>query len=217
MAELLSPAIDKKSVSDDPDSSKPDKTVVIERARGWSALQLGEIWEYRDLLYFMIVRDLKTRYRQTALGPLWIIINPLFSMVIYTVVFGIIAKLPSGNSPYPVFAYTALLPWDFFSDAVGSGTSSLFANRQLISKVYFPRFLLPLSQIASSLLDFLITFVILLGMMVYYQVKPTIGVLFLPLFLLIAAMTGLAFGLWFSGIIVKYRDFGNFSGYLLRA
>lgn len=216
MAKALSQTIDR---TPPPAKSKPAKSetiITIQPARGWSALHLGEIWEYRDLLYFMIVRDLKTRYRQTALGPLWIIINPLFSMVIYTIVFGVIAKLPSGNSPYPVFTYTALLPWDFFSDAVSSGTNALLANRQLLSKVYFPRLLLPLSQVASSLVDFLITFVILLGMMVYYQISPTIGLVFLPLFLGIAAITGLAFGLWFSGIIVKYRDIGNVTGYVVR-
>lgn len=217
MAETLSRTLEKKESPPNIPSPKAGPTTVIEHARGWSALHLGEILEYRDLLYFMVVRDIKTRYRQTALGPLWIIINPLFSMVVYTIVFGIIAKLPSGNTPYPVFTYTALLPWDFFADAVGAGTSSLLTNRQLLGKVYFPRLLLPLSQIAGSLIDFMITLVILFGMMIYYRISPTIGVLFLPLFLLIAAMSGLAFGLWFSGVIVKYRDFGNVAGYIVRA
>lgn len=195
----------------------PAHEVIIEPARGWSALRLNEIWEYRDLLYFMIWRDLRTRYRQTALGPLWIIINPLFSMVIYTIIFGIIANLPSGNVPYQVYTFCALLPWDTFADAVGSGSSSLLGNRDLISKVYFPRLLLPLSRVVSSLVDFCIAFVILIGMLIFYRISPNAGVVFLPFFLLLGIMTGLGMGLWFSGIIVKYRDFGQVSGYMVRA
>lgn len=193
-----------------------ETTYVLEPARGWSGLKLYELWEYRDLLYFMIVRDLKTRYRQTALGPLWIVINPLFSVIIYSFIFGLVAKLPSGNVPYAVFTYTALIVWDFFASAFGSGTSSLFNNRQLISKVYFPRLLLPFSRITSSLIDFLISLVILLAMIIIFRITPTIGVLFIPLFLLIASITGLGVGLLFSGLIVKYRDFGNVTGYILR-
>lgn len=197
-------------------ATPPVHPVVIEPARGWSALRLSELWEYRDLLYFMTTRDLKARYRQTALGPLWIIIQPLFSMVIYTVIFGMIAKLPSGGVPYQVFTYCAILPWDLFGDTVNSGTTSLLASRDLISKIYFPRLLIPLSRVLSSLVDFGISFVILLGMLVFYRLTPNWGVLLLPVFLLTAIALGLGIGLWFSGIIVKYRDFGNVSGYMLR-
>ncbi len=190
---------------------------IIEPARGWSALKLREVWDYRDLLYFMVMRDLKTRYSQTALGPLWIIINPLFSMVLYTVIFGVIAKLPSGNVPYQVFTYCALLPWDMFSDDVGSGSTSLLSNRELISKIYFPRLVLPFSRVISSLVDFWISFVILIGMLIFYRITPTWGVILIPFFLLLIMLTGLGIGLWFSGIIVKYRDFGQVTGYLVRA
>lgn len=190
--------------------------VIIEPAHGWSSLKLNELWEYRDLLYFMVWRDLRSRYRQTALGPLWIIINPLFSMVLYTIIFGVIAKLPSGGVPYQVFTYSALLPWDTFSDAVSSGSSSLLSNRDLISKVYFPRLLLPLSRIFSSLVDFCIAFVILIGMLIFYRITPNFGVLLLPFFLGLGIVFGMGLGLWFSGIIVKYRDFGQVTGYMLR-
>lgn len=192
-------------------------TTVIQRSSGWSALNLRDVWEYRDLLYFMTVRDLKARYRQTVLGPLWILLQPLFSMVLYTLIFGVIAKLPSGNSPYAIFAYVALLPWDFFTDAVGSGTNSLNGAKELITKVYFPRLIVPLSRILSSLADFCFSLLILVGMLIYYQKTPNWGVVLVPLFLLLAAMTGLGFGLLFSGLIVKYRDVANIISYIVRA
>lgn len=191
-------------------------TIVIEPARGLVPLRLGELWEYRDLLYLMVWRDLKARYRQMALGPLWIIVQPIMSMVIYSIIFGAVAKLPSDGVPYPVFSYVGLLPWSFFAGAVGSSSGSLLGNKELISKVYFPRLLIPLSQILSSLVDLAISLVILLGMLVYYGIRPNWGVLMIPLFLLIAAATGLGVGLWFAGIIVKYRDFGQVAGYLVR-
>jgi len=191
-------------------------TIIIEPARGWSALNLRELWEYRDLLYFMVWRDLKTRYRQTALGPLWILIQPLFSMVLYTIIFGVIAKLPSGGVPYQVFTYCALLPWDVFNDAVNSGSTPLLSNRDLISKVYFPRLVLPLTRIISSLVDFSISFIILIGMLVFYRLSPNWGIVLVPFFLLLAIIFGLGTGLWFAGIIVKYRDFGQISSYLVR-
>jgi homopolymeric O-antigen transport system permease protein len=193
------------------------RTTVIQRTSGWSALNLRDVWEYRDLLYFMTVRDLKARYRQTVLGPLWILLQPLFSMVLYTFLFGVIAKLPSGNSPYAIFAYVALLPWDFFTDSVGSGTNSLLGSKELITKVYFPRLIVPISRIFSSLADFCFSLLILIGMLIYFQKTPNWGVVLVPFFLLLAAMTGLGFGLLFSGLIVKYRDVGNIVSYIVRA
>jgi lipopolysaccharide transport system permease protein len=190
--------------------------IVIEPARGWSALGLRDMWEYRDLLYFMVWRDIKARYRQTALGPLWIILQPLLSMALYTIVFGVIAKLPSAGQPYAVFAYVALLPWGFFSDAISSGTNSLLGNVNLISKVYFPRLIMPLASIVSSLVDFAISFVILLGLLAYFRITPGWGILLIPLFLLLAAITGLGVGLWFSGVVVRFRDFGQVAGYMVR-
>src|SRR5438067_244672 len=167
--------------------------VTIQPTRGWSALKLRELWEYRDLLLFMVWRDLKSRYQQMALGPLWIVIEPLMSMVLYTFIFGVIAKLPSENKPYAVFTYTALLPWGFFTDAVAAGSNGLADSKALISKVYFPRLILPLSRILSSLVDLSISFLILIGMLFYYGIHPTWGVALVPLFLLIAAVTGLGF------------------------
>lgn len=199
-----------------PPSQSPHQ-IIIEPARGWAALRLKDLIEYRDLLYFMTLRDLKTRYRQTALGPLWIIIQPLFNIVIYTVVFGIIAGLPSGGVPYQVFTYAALLPWDFFNDSVNAGTGSLLGSRDLLAKVYFPRLIIPLSKIISSLVDFAISFVILIGMLVFYRITPNWGVLMLPFFMFMAVTMGLGFGLLFSGLIVKFRDFGNVASYLVRA
>lgn len=191
--------------------------IVIEPRKGWNSLRLGELWEFRDLFYFLIWRDLKARYRQTALGPLWIIIQPLFSMVLYTLVFGVIAKLPSDGIPYPVFSYMGLLPWTFFSMAVTTGTNSLLSSKDLIAKVYFPRLLLPLATIVSSLVDFAISFVILLGLMAFYGMRPTWGIVFVPFLLLLAGTIGLGTGLWFAGAVVRYRDFGQFAGFLVRA
>jgi lipopolysaccharide transport system permease protein len=190
---------------------------VIEPPRGWMALNLREVWEYRDLLFFMIWRDLKARYRQTALGPLWIIIQPFLSMVLYTLVFGLIAKLPSEGKPYAVFAYVALLPWNLFTTAVSSATNSFLSSIGLISKVYFPGLIIPLAQVVSALADFAISFVILLGMLFYLQITPTWGILLIPVFVVIAIVMGLGIGFWFSGVSVYYRDFTNLVGYFVRA
>jgi lipopolysaccharide transport system permease protein len=189
---------------------------VIEATKGWSALGLADIWEYRDLLYFMVWRDLKARYRQTALGPVWIVLQPLMSMLLYTLIFGVIAKLPSEGQPYVIFSYVALLPWGFFSTAFSEGVNSLMGGMTLTSKVYFPRLIIPLANIISSLVDLSISFVILGCLFVFYGIVPTWGIVLLPLFLIIAAITGLGVGLWFSGLIVKYRDVGQFTSYLSR-
>ncbi len=199
--------------------TRPNPTeheVIIQPTRGWAALKLGEIWEYRDLLYFLIWRDLKGRYRQTALGPLWFVLQPLMSMVLYSLIFGSIARLPSDDQPYTVFTYVALLPWGFFSNAVSAGTNSLLGSISLISKVYFPRIIVPLAQLLSSLVDLLISLVILALMLVYYQARPTWGVVLLPVYLAVMGAMGLGLGLWFSGIIVRYRDFGQIVGFVVR-
>jgi lipopolysaccharide transport system permease protein len=191
--------------------------IIIEPSKGWASLKLRELWEYRDLLYFMIWRDLKARYRQTALGPIWIVLQPLMSMFLYTMIFGVIANLPSEGKPYAVFSYVALLPWGFFTDAFSNGVNGLHTGINLSSKVYFPRLIIPLANIIASLVDLSISFVILAGMIIFYGIQPTWGIVFLPLFLLLAAVTGLGFGLLFSGLMVKYRDVGQFSGYLVRS
>lgn len=192
------------------------RTTVIEAARGLSALRLREVWEYKDLLYLFVWRDLKTRYRQTALGPLWVLINPLVSMILYTILFGGIAKLPSDGKPYAIFSYAALLPWTFLNSCVGSGSGSLQGSTALISKVYFPRLLIPLSQIIGALIDFGVSFLFLIVLMVYFGVTPTWGLALIPVYLLVTAGLGLGVGLWMSGIIVRFRDFGSLIGYGLR-
>ena len=174
------------------------------------------MWEYRDLLYFLLWRDVKGRYRQMALGPLWIVIRPLMSMVLYTIIFGAVAKFPSDGLPYPIFAYSALLPWMFFSRGVAQAANSLVSSQSLISKVYFPRLIVPLVGVLSGLIDFIISFVVLLVMMAYYGIWPTWTVLTIPLYLLLAAATALAVGLWFAAWIVHYRDVGDVLGYIIQ-
>ena len=160
--------------------------IDIKPTRGWSHLALHEVWEYRELLFFLTWRDIKGRYRQMALGPLWIIIKPLMNMVIFSVIFGGLAKLPSEGLPYPIFTYTAILPWSYFSSAASASVSSLVSRMNVISKVYFPRFVVPISTVFSGLVDFGVSFLVLLGMMLYYGFVPTWRILFLPLYLLLA-------------------------------
>ena len=169
---------------------------TIEPTTGWGRLGLREIWEYRDLLYFLLWRDVKGRYKQMALGPLWIVIHPLLNMVIFSLVFGVVAKLPSNGVPYPIFTYTAILPWTFFSSAVMGATHSLLSNSHLIAKVYFPRLIVPIVSVLAGLIDFSISFLILLGMMLYYGYLPGWKIFVLPFFLLLAAAIGLGVGLW---------------------
>jgi lipopolysaccharide transport system permease protein len=179
--------------------------VVIEPSRGVS-LQLKALWQYRELLYFLVWRDLKVRYKQTALGVAWIALQPLASILIYTLVFSWLLKVPSGNVPYPVFAYAALLPWSYFAASLNRSSTSLVLSANLISKIYFPRLVIPISSVLSGLVDFGVSFFILIGMMLFYGIVPTWNVLLLPLFILLAVMTALGFGLWLSALNVRYRD-----------
>ena len=190
--------------------------LTIQPTKGWGRLGLRDIWEYRDLLYFLLWRDVKGRYKQMALGPLWIVLHPILNMAIFTVIFGMVAKLPTDGAPYPVFAYTALLPWTFFSSAVMGAANSLLSHRHLITKVYFPRLIVPIVSVLSGLIDFAISFCILLGMMVWFGYMPGWQIVTLPLFLLLAAMTALAVGLWSATWIVHYHDVAEVLGYLLR-
>ncbi len=180
--------------------------LVIEPRRGIAALRLAELWEYRELLYFLAWRDVKVRYKQTALGAAWAIIQPVFTMVVFSVFFGKLGKIPSDGLPYPIFAYVALLPWQLFSHSLSSSSQSVVAEARLISKVYFPRLIIPLSSVLAGLVDFGVAFAILLILMAYYQVVLTLKVLFLPLFILMALISALAGGLWLSALNVKYRD-----------
>lgn len=180
--------------------------LVIQPTRGWGKLALREVWEYRELLWFLTSRDIKGRYRQMALGPLWIIIKPLINMVIFTVIFGRLAKLPSDGLPYPIFTYTAILPWAFFSGAASESVGSMVSRMHVISKVYFPRLVVPISAVLSGLVDFFVSFMVLLGMMAYYGLVPHLAVLTLPLYLLMATATALGVGLWGATLAVRFRD-----------
>jgi lipopolysaccharide transport system permease protein len=191
-------------------------TIVIEPSRGWMSLQLRALWEYRELLYFLVWRDLKVRYKQTALGVAWIVLQPVISMVVFSLLFGTLLKVPSGDVPYPIFAYAALLPWNYFAGALSRCSTSLVGSANLITKVYFPRLVIPVSGVLSGLVDFAIAFLVLIGLMVYYQVTPTWAVALLPGFMLLAMVTALGFGLWLSALNVRYRDIGYLVPFLVQ-
>lgn len=178
----------------------------IQPPRGWLALDVRELWEYRDLLYILIWRDIKVRYKQTAIGAAWAVIQPVLAMFVFSLFFGLLIRVPSDGVPYPVFAYVALLPWQFFAKALTEGSTSLVVNERVISKVYFPRLLVPSAVVFSGLLDFGIAFVILLIMMLLYGIMPGLAVLSIPLFLLLAVMTALGVSFWLSALDVNYRD-----------
>lgn len=190
--------------------------VLIQPGTGWLAFDLGALYRYRELLYFLVWRDVLVRYKQAAIGVAWVVLQPLLTMVIFTVIFGHFAKLPSDNLPYPIFAYTALLPWNYFAQAIGRSGTSLVSNSNLISKVYFPRLIIPISSALAPLVDFMISFVILLGMMVWYGIAPTWGVLALPLFTLLAVVTAVAVSLYLAALNVKYRDVGHAIPFLVQ-
>ena len=189
---------------------------IIEPSRGWLGLNFRELWDYRELLYFLTWRDVKVKYKQTIIGAGWAILQPLVTMVVFTLVFKTIADMPSDNIPYPIFTYTALLPWNLFAGALNRSTVSLVAQSNLISKVYFPRMIIPLSATISGLVDFVIAFVILLAMMFWYRIVPTVAVLSLPLFVIIALVAALAVGLWLSALNVRYRDVGQAIPFLVQ-
>jgi len=180
--------------------------VRIEPSKGWISLGLKDLWQYRELLFFLAWRDIKVRYKQTTLGAAWAVIQPLFTMLVFTLFFGRLAKVPSDGIPYPLFSYTALLPWQLFAYALTESSNSVVANERLITKVYFPRLVVPLASILAGLVDFAIAFVLLIGMMVWYGVKPTWAVFTLPFFVIFTMATALGVGLWLSALNVQYRD-----------
>lgn len=175
---------------------------------------LRELWDYRELVYFLVWRDVKVRYKQTALGALWAIIQPLLTMGVFSVVFGWLAQMPSDGAPYPIFAYAALLPWNLFAHALGQTAGGVVSSQYLVQRVYFPRLVLPLAGVLGGLIDFAVAFVVLVGMLVYYGRVPSLAVLTLPLFLLFAIATALAVGLWLSVINVRYRDVRYVMGFV---
>lgn len=178
----------------------------IEPSNTWVSLSLGELWQYRELLYFLVWRDVKVRYKQTALGAAWAIIQPLFTMLIFSLFFGLLARMPSDGIPYPLFSLAALVPWTFFANGLNQSANSLVASANLLKKVYFPRLVIPLATVLAGVVDFALSFAVLLGLMAFYGVAPTINLLWMPLFLLLAFITSLGVGLWMSALNVKYRD-----------
>ena len=180
--------------------------LIIQPSHGWLKLNLRDLWDYRELLYFLVWRDVKVRYKQTALGALWAILQPVMTMVVFSIFFGRLAKIPSDGVPYPVFAFTALLPWQLFAYALSESSNSLVGSQNLITKVYFPRLVIPIAGVLAGLVDFAIAFLVLLGLMWYFGIVPTAAIALLPLFVLLAIVTALSVGLWLAALNVKYRD-----------
>jgi len=181
--------------------------LVIRPSSGWLGLKLREVWEYRELLYFLTWRDIKVRYKQTVLGAAWAILQPVLSMVVFTIFFGELAGIkPDGDIPYPVFSYAALVPWAFFAHGMTESANSLVLSANLIKKIYFPRLVIPIATVLSGVVDFLLAFAVLVVMMVIYGIVPTSNVIFLPLFLLLAFVAALGVGLWLSAMNVQFRD-----------
>jgi len=181
-------------------------TIVIEPSRGLADFNLKEIWDYRDLMFFLAWRDINIRYKQTILGAAWAVVQPVMTMILFTIFFGRMAGVPSEGVPYPLFAFAALLPWQYFATTLGNAANSLVNNSNLLSKVYFPRLLIPLTSLFPPAVDFMIAFVVLIGLMFYYRQAPSVQVIWLPAFLILAMVTTLGAGLWFAAMNVKYRD-----------
>ena len=192
-------------------------TTVVRPTRGFTGVDLKELWRYRQLVYFLIWRDVKVRYKQTLLGAAWAILKPFLSMVIFSIIFGNLAGIPTDDVPPPLFYFAGLLPWVFFQDGISQASNSLVTGRNLITKVYFPRLAIPLSSVIAGLVDFGLAFLVLLGMMVYYQYTPTSAIWTLPLFLLLAFITALGGGLWLAALNVAYRDIGYVTPFLVQA
>ena len=194
---------------------KKDNTPVIpshlartrrEASKGWELPKLRELWEYRELLYFFAWRDIKVRYKQTVMGALWAIIQPFFTMVIFSLFFGRLANVPSDGVPYPVFSFTALVPWTFFANALAQASNSLVSNANMIKKIYFPRLALPIATVLAGVIDFAVAFIVLLGIMLFYGLVPTVNIIWLPFFALLALVTSLGVSLWLAVMNVQFRD-----------
>jgi lipopolysaccharide transport system permease protein len=183
-----------------------NEITIINPSKGWVSLKLQELWEYRELLYFLVWRDVKVRYKQTLLGAAWAIIQPFFTMVVFSLFFGKLAKMPSDGIPYPLFSFAALVPWAFFANGLSQASNSLVGSAHLITKVYFPRLVVPISSVISGILDFALAFIVLLGMTLYYGIIPTFNIIWLPFLLLLAFVTALGVGMWFSALNVQFRD-----------
>jgi lipopolysaccharide transport system permease protein len=195
---------------------QPSPSIVIEPRRGLLNIDVGTLWQYRELLYFLIWRDVKVRYKQTIIGMAWVVLQPVLTMIVFTLVFGRFAKIPSDGIPYPVFIFAALLPWNLFASALGRGGDSVVQHANLISKVYFPRLVLPIAGVISPVIDFGVAFVVLIALMAGYGIAPGAGILALPLFVLLAMLTALAVSLWTSALNVRYRDVGHAIPFLIQ-
>lgn len=189
-----------------PSTSKENFSIRIEPVKGRVSLRLREIWEYRELLAIFVWRDLKVRYRQTVIGALWAIVQPFLTMVIFSIFFGRLAGVPSDEIPYPIFSYAALVPWTFFANSITQASNSLVNSSDMIKKIYFPRLTMPMASVLAGLVDFILAFIILLGMMFYYGSTPTINILWLPFLVLLSIMTALGVSLWLSALNVQFRD-----------
>jgi len=182
------------------------RVIRVQRTRGWVSLKLAELWAYRELVYFLTWRDVKVRYKQTVLGAAWAILQPFLTMLVFSLFFGKLARMPSDGVPYPIFTFTALVPWTFFANGLTQASNSLVGNANLITKVYFPRLAVPVATILSGVIDFVLAFAVLVAMMLYYHVTPSMHVVWLPLFLLLALVASLGTGLWLSAMNVQFRD-----------
>jgi lipopolysaccharide transport system permease protein len=180
--------------------------VRITPPSGWWAIRFGELWEYRELVYFFVWRDIKIRYKQTAIGAAWAVLQPFLTMLIFSLFLGALAHIPSQGLPYPIFYYSALLPWMYFAASLQNATNTIVENQRVITKVYFPRLALPISAVLSGLVDFAISLLMFVAMMAYYHIHPTLAVLWMPVFLLMAVLTALGMGLWLSALNAIYRD-----------
>jgi len=189
---------------------------VIEPKKGWASLELAEVWRFRELLYFLAWRDVKVKYKQAAIGVAWAVLQPLVAMVIFTFIFGRFAKMPSDGAPYPIFVYIGLLPWNYFAAVLGQSTTSVVSGANLVSKIYFPRLIMPASTAVAALVDLFIASVILGGMMLWYGVVPSIGILLVPVLVVITIINAVGFGMWFSALNVRYRDIQHAIPFLIQ-
>ena len=195
-------------------SESLSQTIVIKPKSSWQLIDWKELLEYRDLFYFLVKRDVLALYKQTVLGFTWAIIRPVFSMIVFSVIFGGLAKIPSDGIPYPIFTYTALIPWIYFSGAMNMSTQSLISGKGIFTKVYFPRLIIPLTPVLSKLVDFFIAFIILFGLMGWYGVSPKVNIVFLPILILMMMLTASGIGMWLSAMAIQYRDIPQGVGFL---
>jgi lipopolysaccharide transport system permease protein len=213
---MITPASDSTSLARNsttiathqPDEPSAKPLVTIEASGSWSSVNLRELWVYRELLYFLTLRDIQVRYKQTLLGVTWVVLQPLLTTLVFTLFLGVLVRVPSEGYPYILFVYTGMLPWTFFSYAISTSGNSLVSNAHLITKVYFPRSILPISAVAARLLDFVIGFLVLICLMVYFGIRPSASVLLLPLLIVLMTLLALAVGMLTSALNVKYRDVG---------